>query len=398
MKRLLFVTPGKLPVPALKGGAVETLIEMIVSENELNQTFEIDVFTLWDERMHTIRYKHSNLITVKSSILTKVFDRLYFFYWEKIKKDWRATFHRNHFRDKLYEKRLFKLIRETNYDRIIVENNMSLLKCIYDALGQEAYSNACDYHMHSALIDNPMMIDYLSKCHQIITVSDFVRKTMLSTYAEFSNVKFNVLMNTIDVSKFNPDSLAAIRETSRQKYNIRNDEFVFLYSGRLSIEKGVKELIAAFEKLDSNSVKLVIAGGSYSGDPAVSQYEIKIKKYSIKNGLNVEFLGFVSNGDMNSIYALADVLVIPSLAKEAGSLTAIEGINLGIPMIVSNIGALPEYLGEYPVYVEPGDDFVDGLAQAMQQCVNGGNLEKENQHSRTLGSSWYFEQFKNIIL
>ena len=45
MKRLLFVTPGKLPVPALKGGAVETLIEMIVSENELNQTFEIDVFT-----------------------------------------------------------------------------------------------------------------------------------------------------------------------------------------------------------------------------------------------------------------------------------------------------------------------------------------------------------------
>lgn len=398
MKRLLFVTPGKLPVPALKGGAVETLIEMIVSENESNQTFEIDVLTLWDEQMHTIRYKHSNLITVKSSILTKVFDRLYFLYWEKIKKDWRATFHRNHFRDKLYEKRLFKLICETNYDRIIVENNMSLLKCIYDSLGQEVYSNVCDYHMHSALIDNPMMIDYLSKCHQIITVSDFVKKTMLSTYAEFSNVKFNVLMNTVDVSKFNSDSLALVRETSRQKYNIGNDEFVFLYSGRLSIEKGVKELVAAFEQLHSKSAKLVVAGGSYSGDPAVSQYEIKIKKYCAENGLNVEFLGFVNNNDMKNIYALADVLVIPSLAKEAGSLTAIEGMNLGIPMIVSNIGALPEYLGEYPVYVEPGDDFVDGLAKAMQQCVNGGYLKKVNPHSHALGSGWYFEQFKNIIL
>lgn len=397
MKRLLFVTPGKLPVPALKGGAVETLIEMIVSENELNQTFEIDVFTLWDEQMHTIRYKHSNLITVKSSILTKVFDRLYFFYWEKIKKDWRATFHRNHFRDKLYEKRLYKLIRETKYDRIIVENNMSLLKCIYDALGQEAYSNACDYHMHSALIDNPMMIDYLSKCHQIITVSDFVRKTMLSTYAEFSNVKFNVLMNTVDVSKFNSDSLALVRETSRQKYNISNDEFVFLYSGRLSIEKGVKELVAAFEQLHSKSAKLVVAGGSYSGDPAVSQYEIKIKKHCAENGLNVAFLGFVNNNDMKSVYALADVLVIPSLAKEAGSLTAIEGMNLGIPMIVSNIGALPEYLGEYPIYVEPGTDFIENLVQAMQQCVDSGDLDKKNQHFHTQGSGWYFEQFKKII-
>lgn len=100
---------------------------------------------------------------------------------------------------------------------------------------------------------------------------------------------------------------------------------------------------------------------------------------------------------MNSIYALADVLVIPSLAKEAGSLTAIEGISLGIPMIVSNIGALSEYLGEYPVYVEPGDDFVDGLAKAMQQCVNGGYSKKVNPHSHALGSGWYFEQFKNII-
>ncbi len=397
MKRLLFVTPGKLPVPALKGGAVETLIEMIISENELNQSFEIDVFTLWDERMTSITYKHSNLIPVKSSITTKLFDKLYFSYWEKIKKDWRATFHRNHFRDKLYEKRLSELLRSAEYDRIIVENNMSLLKCIYDALGQDIYTKVCDYHMHSALIDNPAMIEYLSKCHQIITVSNFVRQTMVTTHPELSNVKFNVLMNTVDTSKFNTISLATERETSRQKYNISNDTFVFLYSGRLSIEKGVKELIAAFEKLDSNSAKLVIAGGSYSGDPAVSQYEFKIKKYCIENGLNVDFLGFVNNEDMKSIYALADVLVIPSLAKEAGSLTAIEGMSLGIPMIVSNVGALSEYLGEYPVYVEPGNEFIDNLARAMQQCVNDGNLEKGNQHGCTLGSNWYFEQFENII-
>jgi len=397
MKRLLFVTPGKLPVPALKGGAVETLIEMIILENENNQSFEIDVYTLWDEQMHTIKYKHSKLITVKSSLFTKVLDKLYFFYWEKIKKDWRATFHKNHFRDKLYEKRLFKLICNNRYDRIIVENNMSLLKCVYAALGEDNFSKICDYHMHSVLIDNPMMIEYLSKCNQIITVSDFVRKTMLSTYVEFSNVKFKVLMNTVDVSKFSADSLVTIRETARRKYNIDSDIFVFLYSGRLSAEKGIKELVAAFEMLNSNSAKLIVAGGSYSGDSAVSQYETKVKKYCIKNNLNVDFLGFIKNDDMKSIYALADVLVVPSLVKEAGSLTAIEGMYLGIPMIVSNIGSLPEYLAEYPIYVEPGDGFIENLTRAMQRCVDVGKLEKKYQHSHTLGRCWYFEQFKNII-
>lgn len=397
MKRLLFVTPGKLPVPALKGGAVETLIEMIVSENEKDQSFEIDVFTLWDEQIHTIKYNHSNLITVKSPLIVRALDKLYFSYWEKIKKDWRATFHRNHFRDKLYIRSLYKLLRRSQYDRIIVENNMSLLKSIYDALGEESFSKVCDYHMHSALIDNPLMIEYLTKCNQIITVSDFVRESMLSTYTEFANVKITVLKNTVDVTKFAASSLLGIRDEAREKYKVNKDTFVFLYSGRLSVEKGVKELVAAFENLNSASARLIIAGGSYSGDPDVSQYESKMKKYCTEKSLNVDFLGFINNDEMINIYALADVLVLPSLAKEAGSLTAIEGKQLAIPMIVSNVGALPEYLGEYPIYVETDDNFIDNITQAMQQCLCVGKLERKHHSDQTQGSGWYFDRFKSII-
>lgn len=397
MKRLLFVTPGKLPVPALKGGAVETLIEMIVTQNEKAQLFEIDVFTLWDEQIHTIKYNHSNLITVKSSLIIGVLDKLYFTYWEKIKKDWRATFHRNHFRDKSYKRSLYKLLLRCQYDRIIVENNMSLLKSIYDALGEESFSKVCDYHMHSALIDNPMMIEYLTRCNQIITVSDFVRESMLSTHPDFADVKITVLKNTVDVTKFDANSFLEIRDEARKKYKVNKDIFVFLYSGRLSIEKGVKELVVAFENLNLPSVKLIIAGGSYSGDPTISQYELKIKKYCTEKSLNVDFLGFINNDEMRNIYALADVLVIPSLAKEACSLTAIEGKQLGIPMIVSNVGALPEYLGEYPIYVETDDNFIGNITQAMQQCLNVGKLERKNHPNQTQGKGWYFDQFKNII-
>lgn len=397
MKRILIVTPGKLPVPAIKGGAVETLIDMIISENEKDQSFKLDVFSLWDKQIDSINYKSTRFLTVKAPLWVKILDRFYLSYWEKIKKDWRAIFYRNHFRDNLYEKKLIKILQSQSYDRIIVENNMSLLKCIYDTLGENRFSKICDYHMHSALVDNPMMVMYLSKCNQIITVSEFVRNVMLSTYKEFSHVKFTVLRNTVDTSKFQANCLKNRRKIEREKHNIDNDTIVFLYSGRLSIEKGVKELIEAFKRVNSNTCVLVVAGGSYSGEHAVSQYEKEIKKYCEENHLKVEFLGFIDNGEMSNVYALADVLVIPSLAEEAGSLTAIEGMQLQIPMIVSKIGALPEYLGDYPIYVTPGENFTSELTNAMRQYLNDKKSKSSFQARYTKGSRWYFEQFKSII-
>lgn len=397
MKNILIVTPGKLPVPAIKGGAVETLIEMIVSENEIEPSFKIDVFTLWDDQVNTFKYKHSKLITVKSCFPIRVLDCMYFNYWEKIKKDWRVTFHRNQFRNGLYEKRLSKVLKVNRYDRIIVENNMSLLKIIFETVGEEIFSRTCDYHMHSALIDNPLMLQYLRKCNQIITVSDFVRNAMKSTYIELSSVNFSVLRNTVDASVFNQNSLEECRERVRKKYNISSNTYVFLYSGRLSIEKGIRELVKAFGNLKSDLAKLVIAGGSYSGDPAVSQYEKNLKEFCLENKLNVVFLGYIDNKDMKEIYALADTLVIPSLAEEAGSLTAIEGKQLGIPMIVSRVGSLPEYLGEYPTYVMPGESFVDELSSVMQQYLDEDKLGIRYKTEQTLGSRWYFEQFTRII-
>jgi len=274
---------------------------------------------------------------------------------------------------------------------------MSLLECIYKTIGKEKFSSVCSYHMHSVFIDNPDMIFYLSACKQIITVSDFVRKSMIATYAEFADVKFTVLLNTIDVSKFDESALSSLRNKMRQNFHIEEKTFVFLYSGRLSIEKGVKELIAAFEALKCNSAKLIIAGGSYSGDKSVSEYEVKLKKYCVENNLNVDFIGFVENNYMKKVYAVADALVIPSIAKEAGSLTAIEGMHLGIPMIVSKTGSLPEYLKDYPIYAEPGDSFINNLKIAMQECLADSNLKSKFSPQKTLGSNWFFTQFKNII-
>ena len=46
MKRIAIITPCILPVPALKGGAIEELISRIVRDNEERQQLNIDLFTI----------------------------------------------------------------------------------------------------------------------------------------------------------------------------------------------------------------------------------------------------------------------------------------------------------------------------------------------------------------
>lgn len=48
MKELLIVTSGGLPLPASKGGAVETLTELLLDENEISQHFHFTVLSIYD--------------------------------------------------------------------------------------------------------------------------------------------------------------------------------------------------------------------------------------------------------------------------------------------------------------------------------------------------------------
>ena len=49
MEKLLIVTPGTLPVPAVKGGAIETFIQFLIDYNEKQQMFDIMLVTQFDK-------------------------------------------------------------------------------------------------------------------------------------------------------------------------------------------------------------------------------------------------------------------------------------------------------------------------------------------------------------
>jgi glycosyltransferase involved in cell wall biosynthesis len=108
--------------------------------------------------------------------------------------------------------------------------------------------------------------------------------------------------------------------------------------------------------------RLTLAGSS---TPAAEGWLRDIQQPPLKG--RVEHLGYVEPDRRRDLYATASMLVLPSHLEGFG-LPVLEAMTVGVPVIVSRRGALPEVGGDAVVAVEPDD--VNGLAAAMRRYVD----------------------------
>jgi len=109
----------------------------------------------------------------------------------------------------------------------------------------------------------------------------------------------------------------------------------FTYAGRLSKEKGVMNLLKIFRKINNAELKIL-------GDGPLKN---EIKEYVYNNKLRkIELLGFVEGDQKIGILKKSLATIIPSIWFENCPLVLIESQMYGVPVIVNNIGALPEYI------------------------------------------------------
>ena len=127
-----------------------------------------------------------------------------------------------------------------------------------------------------------------------------------------------------------------------------------MYSGRLSREKGLRTLLEAASRVPDQ--RLVILGEGPLED------ELK-RMYGAEPW--VEFKGHVPWDDLVRIVSGASFSVVPSEWYENLPLTVMECFALGVPVVASKIGGLPEMVtpGETGLLIEPGD--VEDLAPAI---------------------------------
>ncbi len=145
-----------------------------------------------------------------------------------------------------------------------------------------------------------------------------------------------------------------------------------LFVGRLVREKGVFDLLEAYAKLESSlrsQMGLVFAGDGVSREDLAQQAQ------RINPGV-VCFPGFAQREDLASLYALADVLVLPTHTDTWG-LVVNEAMACGLPIIVSNVaGCSADLVGEgWNGCVVPPQNS-EKLSVAIDSVVRDGELRQ----------------------
>jgi Glycosyltransferase len=167
----------------------------------------------------------------------------------------------------------------------------------------------------------------------------------------------------------------------------KKDEFTFLFVGRLLTDKGIYELIRAYEKLkkEKSKVKLIIVGSPDEGNPnSISKGELE--KW-IKEGL-IEWHGFQE--DIRPFYCMADCVVLPSY-REGIPRVLLEAMAMEKPIITTDAPGCKNVCvdGVNGFLVKPKD--VESLYLAMKRMVELGDekLREFGKAGRRLAEEKY---------
>jgi len=171
---------------------------------------------------------------------------------------------------------------------------------------------------------------FWNKSKGFFVVSDFYKRVAVS---------FGVKSSIIDVIppeteiKIDPNVVEDLKNTYKP-----NGEKVILYVGRLEPEKGVNILLDAFKNIKRSDVKLLMAGTGRLKD---------IVEVASRKDDRIVYLGLVPHDQLGNYYAIADLVVVPSIVPEGYGLVVKEAMSLNKPIIGFEMGALIEILKDY---------------------------------------------------
>lgn len=213
-------------------------------------------------------------------------------------------------------------------------------------------------------IYNSTILNTINKSRAIITVSNFSKKDISST--------FSIDKNKIYVTHLAPSKIYYKMDKILCKNYLKNfykiDFDYILYIGSFSPRKNILGLIEAFSKIHKKNpqIKLLIVGKKGKS------YETYLNK-SINLNLKdkVVFTGFIKTHDLPYFYNSCKCFIYPSFYEGFG-LPPLEAMSCGVPVISSNLTSMPEILKDAPIYINPFD--IEDISEKLNLVLKDSNL------------------------
>lgn len=210
------------------------------------------------------------------------------------------------------------------------------------------------------------------KVNKFLVLGEYWKNTLIKLIPP---EKMTVLYNGVDIPKKN-------------YYNIESKNVI--YMGVLKKEKGIYDLIDAIKLIDNqldNNIIFKLYGIDLEGD-----IENRIHTLNLEN--RIYLMGWIDGDKKEKMLQDALISVLPSYF-EALSMTVIEAMSYGIPVITTNISTMNEILNNKAQLVPPGD--ISSLSNLLMKLINSKNMLKNISKNEYQLCNEKFSLHSNII-
>ena len=363
-KRVAIIGLNKFPIPAIKGGAIESGVTNTININEIKQRLDLTLFTIKDSDLDAVveKYKHCKIIQINE----KGFISFILFFYRIFRKLSGYCLPEK----SVYMIKINRYLLKEQFDIVyFATSNNQVAQVSNRVQSKILYLVASDY-----LTKRSYGIDKICKRVTAFLSNEYICDRIVELLGVDSN-KVKVLKGGIDISIDDFKKRLTIRLNIRGKHHISDDEVVVLYVGRLSPEKGPLELIKAIQQVPT--CKLLVVGGADFSSGEETDYVKKLKIEAEKCNGRVIFTGYLKeHDDIKKYMYAADIGVVPSICNEAGSVTLLEYRVAEVPTIVSNMGGMIYNAGENVVFVDCNEKYIDNLATAIQALCDNPEKRK----------------------
>lgn len=367
-KNIAIITNGTLPVPAINGGAVETLTQTFIDFNEICHDFEITVFTIGKSYLTESifsKYKIAKFICIDEKNLIFRLKKILRFFINKI--------FNNTIPNQFLSSVLKNKLELEKADIILVTNNQYYPKYIKKKINSFVVLHLHNDYLNKDLKEN----DLLKYINKVIGVSKFIKNRVSEIAPNTCEVKY--VYNGINLKKFNDKICLEKHQRIIDKYKILEDDIVFIYSGRVQESKGINFLVESFIDLSKNydNIKLLILGGSKFLKSKENSTIKRIRRLiHNKKATNKIFLtGYIDYMHIQNFYKISSIAVLPSIITEAFGLTSIEAQACGLPVIVSDSGGMRETISSKSGFIiYRKKNIKSQLIYLMKKLIDDENL------------------------
>ena len=400
MKKILLSTSNVQPIPAVLGGATETLIDILIKKNEIKKKCLFFILCKFnaDAQTKSKKLKYTKIIYFKSRRDSSIFELLtnkeiIFYLVAKFLS--RLGFIKISIPPRYYflAYRLCKIIKP---DYFVAEGgiyeNYALISKVMPPDRRYA-------HLHRIVNGNKKLWSIFPNA---IAISNYVKNAYIGNQS-LVTVTAKVVPNCCNEIVFQEKPKEQLIKAKRRELNLNDNDFVVVFSGRIIEEKGVKELLLAIENISDEKVKLLIVGSPFYASSDETEYWNNIQKIAKSLGDRVCMTGYIPNNELGLYFSLSSLCVVPSVWEEPVALVPLEAMTFGLPVIITNSGGMVEYQKDNCILiVDREPDLEITLSKAINSVYNDKELRKTmiakgRQRAAEFSSHKFYYDFLNVF-